>query len=80
MEVPSSTRYEVPQELIDTSFESYNKGEDVMDAWYQEVARLNATLKKEGDAHAAKAGTGTGEINTQEPENIELGESQQTLT
>jgi hypothetical protein len=77
-EVPSSTRYEVPQELIDANCEATDKEANAMDAWDQEIPRLNATLKKEGDTNAANAGTSTGETNTQELEDVDLGGSQQT--
>jgi hypothetical protein len=75
MDVPSSTRYEVIQEPIDAKYGATNKKKDAMDAWAQEVGRINATLKKEGDA---KAGTSTGETSTPKPEDADLGASQQT--
>jgi hypothetical protein len=55
--VPASTRYEVPEELIHAQYEASEQDADAMDAWDRELAKVNESLKKEGAPGTSKGGS-----------------------
>jgi hypothetical protein len=67
-DVPTSTRYAIPLELINATYGASQQEATDMDAWDQDWARENAALKKEDGAGPS----------TSEPANVDLGNSQQT--
>jgi hypothetical protein len=76
--VPSSTRYAVPEDLMRDNYQVTVQKEDEMDAWDEELARVNASLTKEGDTPAGKASGSCDDIANQELQIADLLGCQQT--
>jgi hypothetical protein len=58
-DVPECTRYRIPDSIVEATYGASVEEAEEMDAWDREMARVNATLQKEGVRKGASTSKGT---------------------
>ena len=53
-DVPQKTRYEVPSDIVNSTYKASAAHKSMMDDWMKEMERVNAALEKEDESDANK--------------------------